>query len=357
MPESPAQTFLAAGAGRERTGGEDGRHRLGQLIQFVAGPENRLAEAALWGLLAGEEDYNPIVLHGHSGVGKSQLARDAYNAWKALHPDRPAALVAGIEFARQLTDAIETQSVEDFRDHYRGLAMLVVDDLHLLSGKTAAQEELMHTVDAVARSSGAVLITCRWPPDQLGGFLSGLVSRLSAGLTVPLVPPGPEARRALLGRYVAALGFPWSEAALELVDQRFRGTAAQLEGLVKQVALTAGQPAARIGPELVASVLDHRPGAGQPELRVIAMAAAKGFSVRLGDLRSGSRRRAVVLARAMAMYLARNLSERTFEEIGRYFGGRDRTTVSHACQRMEALLAQDPSLRQLYTQLEQQLRA
>ena len=194
--------------------GEDGRRVAS--CHFLAGPENRLVEVAVRSVIdetpqrqpdcpdspPAASCYNPLVLHGPSGTGKSHIARGLAAAWKARDRRQRVVLTTAVDFARELADAIESQAVEEFRTKYRTADLLVFEDLGQLatrkSGKLSAQEELVHTLDALLADGRWVVVTASAAPAELPGLLPALQSRLAAGLTIPLAPPGPAARLAVL---------------------------------------------------------------------------------------------------------------------------------------------------------------
>ncbi len=380
---------------------------------FLAGPENRLVEVAVRAVVGGQADgYNPLVLYGPSGTGKSHLALGLAAAWKDRDvagtrrvPDhrphtacadyikrRRVVCTTAVDFARELADAIETQSVEEFRAKHRGAAMLVVEDLGQLatrkSGKLCAEEELVHTLDALAGEGRWVVVTAVAPPWELPGIVPMLQSRLTAGLVVRLAPPEREARLALLEQLAAILEIELPEPVACVLADGLSGTARDLAGALLELRRMAEaddgpeetgdvcSPAFRRHPAAkppkggttnvgTAGTLDlaaarqyvaGRNRGRQTSVHEIALATARHFSLRLSDLRSPSRRRVLVAARGVAVYLARHAAGHRLEEIGRYFGGRDHTTVMHSYRTTKELIAADPATRAAIDQLRAALR-
>ena len=324
---------------------------------FIAGPENRLVEVGVRAVLEGPFDgYYPLVFRGPSGTGKSHLARGLAAAWKAIRGGRVVYTTAS-DFAGQLADAIQTQATDEFRAKHRKAALLVFEDVDRLatkrSNKPLAQEELIHTLDALLASGRRVVVTASAGTAQLPGMLPGLQSRLATGLTVPLVPPGRDARQTILLELAALQRMKLSRPAAWLLADAFSATVPELCGVLTRLELPARLGGGRIDAKTVRRFLAHRNGLCRPPLGEIATATARHFSLRLSELRSPSRSRAVVTARGVAMYLARHLTEKSLEQIGRYFGGRDHTTVMHACRKTEDLIQTDPARRQAVRQLQQ----
>jgi chromosomal replication initiator protein len=348
---------------------------------FLAGPENRLVEVAVRSVIEQPPNgYNPLVLYGPSGTGKSHLAHGLAAAWKdrLRRPDTASdndnvlptlrvrkpphaereeynthqrvVCTTAVDFARELAEAIETQGVEEFRAKHRGAALLVVEDLGMLAtrkaGKLSAQEEFIHTLDALLAEDRWVIVTASAPPAELPDILPALQSRLLSGLTVPLAPPGPAARRAILRQLALLHKIYMPEPVSRLLAEGLSGTVPELAGSLLQLEMPARLRCARIEMDAAKQYLAERDRSRRPTLHEIALRTARHFSLRLADLRSPVRRRALVTARGVAVYLARRLTDESLDEIGAYFGGRDHTTVMHSCRRTEELMENDSAIRQ-----------
>lgn len=339
----------------QQTAGTDREHRL-VLDHFILGPENHLAEVAIHSILSDTADhYNPLVFYGPTGTGKSHLARGLADVWKNEFR-RSVLYVVASDFARELTDAQETHAVEEFRARFRGAALLVLEDVGLLSDRPVAQQELLNTLDAQREAGSRVIVTASCAPSQLSGFLSGLQGRLSAGLTVPLVPPEYDTREKLLHQLATLRGIELSQAVVDILASGLRATVPELLGALVQLEMTAQAEAHCIDARLARQYVRAHQESRSPQLREIARLTARHFSLKLSELKSTSRRRAVVRARGVAMYLARLLTQHSLDEIGHYFGGRDHTTVLHGCRKTEELFQQEPIIYEAVTQLQQQIR-
>jgi chromosomal replication initiator protein len=337
---------------------------------FLAGPENRLVEVAVRSVLADPPDrqpdspsavscFSPLVLYGPSGAGKSHLARGLAAQWKTQNRRHRVVVTTAVDFARELAEAIESQAVEEFRTKYRNANLLVVEDLGFLatrtSGKLSAQEEFVHTLDALLANQRWVVVTASAAPTELPGILPSLQSRLTAGLTIPLAPPGPAARLAVLRQLAMLKEIQLPEPVARVLAEGLSGTVPELAGALLQLAAPAGFDADPIDLRTARQYLTRRNRRRQPGLHEIALATARHFSLRLSDLRSPVRRRALVTARGVAVYLARHCTGESLEEIGRYFGGRDHTTVMHSCRRTEAMLENDATIHEAIEQLQKEL--
>ncbi len=325
-------------------------------LEFFAGPENRLLEPAVMGVLGRQPThYNPLVLYGPSGTGKSHLARGLATTWKANFPQRKVIYTTAVDFSRELIDAIEAQAVDDMRAKYRGAGLAVFEDIAELTTKPATQEELVCTLDETIQRGGQVVVTASANPTEIAGLFPTLQSRLAAGLALPLSPPGPDARLAILERWSSAREIDLADSILQLLAAGLTGTVPELLGAMLQLEVPAKQDRRAINDREVREFLMHRDSDRRPKLRDIAVMTAKYFSLRLSDLRGPSRRRPVVAARDVAVYLCRQIAKESLGRIGDYFGGRDHTTIMHACRKTEELLQSDPAVKQAIEQLQRKL--
>jgi len=323
----------------------------------VAGPENQLAEVAVQAVL-GETDcgYCPIVFYGPSGTGKSHLAVGLAGAWKACFRREPVIYVTAVDFARGLGEAIQTKTVDDFTAQYRGVSLLVLEDVGHLAGKEAAQRELMFTLDALGDAQSRVVVTSGVIPSELEGISAGLRGRLTAGLAVPLAPPSRDSRFVILRLVAESRGLELSEAAAGLLADSLCVTAPGLFGAASELEMLAQIDGGAIDVNAVERYLVERNKMKQPSIHEIALVTARHFSLTLKELRSPSRRRAVAMARGVAMYLARSLTTESLQQVGEYFGRRDHTTVAHGCQKTEERLEIEPDIRRAVFELRKQLQ-
>lgn len=327
---------------------------------FWVGPENRLVEVAVRSVVEQEPNrYNPLFLYGPSGTGKSHLAHGLAAVWRARDRRHRVVCTTAVDFARDLAEAIETQGVEEFRAKHRGASLLVIEDLGMLatrkSGKLSAQEEMIHTLDALVTEGRWMIVTASAAPTDLPGIVPPLQSRLTAGLTVPLAPPGPEARLAVLRQLAALRDIHLSEPVARLLAESFCGTVPELAGSLSALEMPSRLRGSRVDLEAAKRFLAERGRGKQPTLHEIALATAKHFSLKLSDLRSPVRQRTLVTARGVAVYLARTFTQESLKRIGDYFGGRDHTTVLHSCRKTEELMANDPTIREAVDALQKSL--
>ncbi len=323
---------------------------------FVAGPENRLLGPAVRAVCeAPGRCYNPLVLYGPSGAGKTRLVEVALDAWQRRHGSRAVRRLSGAAFVRELADAIDAQATEVFRQRYRRAALLVLEDVEGIANSQAAQIELVHTLDALLAEEHQVVVTARAAPQALSGMLPALAGRLVGGLVLGVSPAGFEARLVFVRRWAAENRLRLPESTARLLAERAGDDVPELERVLGELKAD-GRSARTLSDAAIRRRLGRR-DPSQPSVPQIAAATAREFCLKVADLRSRSRRQAVVQARAVAMFLARQLTSESLSRIGRYFGGRDHTTVLHGCRRTAGLLGSRPALRRAVDRITQRLRS
>lgn len=353
MVETITRIPLSGYFGERRSGSDRGV----QLPCFLAGPENALVETAVHAILAADaEAYYPVVFYGAAGTGKSHLAHGLAAAWKAGARRRPAVLETSADFARALADAIEAQGVPEFHDRYCRAALWILEDVERLAGKPSAQAELVLLLDRVLSLGTAVVVTSAAAPGLIAGLGPRLQGRLSGGLAVGLAPPSLGTRRVLLREFAQVRGATLDEEAEEALAAGLCATAPRLFGAMLQLEAQAGARDGVIGAELARRYLARQRGCAPVELRDIAAAAARHFALRMSDLRSPSRRKVVVYARGVAMYLARELTRGSLNRIGQFFGGRDHATVLHGCRKTDELAKTEPAIRHAIQSVRERLQ-
>jgi chromosomal replication initiator protein len=352
------------------------------LRQFIAGPENHLALVAVQRVLKqgvgraaadrvaadkaaidkGRADdgaspstherplqeralFSPLVLYGPSGTGKSHLVRGLAKQWLERRKQARVVCLTAAEFAGQYAEKIDNRTIDVWRKQLRQAELFVLEDLGQLAGKLSAQQELLHALDALEQRDAAVVVTSRWAPAEMSTLAAGLQSRLESGLCVPLSLPGAEARHAIVCELAAAQRLKLSDQAARALSDALPVTAPELAGALAQLELESRSEQTALDEALIRKYLASRQSRRQPSLQAIASQTARYYALRVTDLKSSSRRRAVVAARDTAMYLARQMTAKSLKQIGDYFGGRDHTTVLHGCRKTEHLLQSDPGAR------------
>lgn len=340
--------------------------------EFLAGPENRLVPVACAAVLCPDPSSPAlIVLYGPPGTGKSLLAHGLLDCWRKERELEPpasgaaisalavagsplpttaewatrAVVISGSDFARTFALSADAAETMRLRARFHNLELFILDDLAQLASKPAAQIELLLTLDALEANGGIAVITARNLPTQIPKLAAPLAGRLLAGLAVPLLPPGPETRPEIVKQFASRRAIVLPAGAARLLGETIKGTAPELQSAVIELAAQAKLAEGPISPVLVRKYLATRAAPLRPLLRDLAQVTAKYFSLKLADLRSPSRQRSVVLARGLAIYLARELAGISLEKIGRYFGGRDHTTILHSFRSTEERVRTDPAAR------------
>ena len=324
---------------------------------FIIGAENRLTIAAIDELFCDSgRTYNPLVLVGISGVGKSLLAGAIADRWRREFTRQSIVETTAADFARDFAVAIQNEKLDAFRALYSAARLVIIDDLTQLVAKRAALAELASLIDAWLSLETQVVLTSKLPPDEIAAFPQRLIGRLTSGLVLSLALPGLETRREIIHRQASARGISIELAAVDLLADELPGTAPELLAALLDLQLNARteKTSGAITPELVRAYF-ARQKPGGPNLRGIASLTAKYFGLKVSDLTSPSRRRAVVTARGVAMYLARELTGKSLEQVGAHFGGRDHTTVLHSYRTTEKRLRTDPGTRKAVTDLRSKL--
>lgn len=330
---------------------------------FLYGPENA-AVAGLLGELSplGEALGNPIVVAGPPGVGKSHLARGIASAWQERGAEKGIVqLFTGQEFLAESRVALERNQLVAWQARIRGARLFILDDLQQLAGQTTGLLELRATIDELLANGAQVLITTRLEPEHLPNLSPAFVARLQSGLTLALQPPGALVRTDLWLRYAAAQQIDLQPAVAESLANGLKLTAGEIWQLADELAVPMestkvnenGQTRATrmIRAEQAKQALaSQRPGV-KPNIRTMTNLAARYFGIKVPELLGPTRRRTVVTARNLVIYMARQLGQISLEQLGRHFGGRDHTTVLHGYRVIEERLQTDPQLRQAHDEL------
>lgn len=312
---------------------------------FIAGAENRLAAIVVQRLLSGNglstvaQFYNPIVLVGPSGGGKSHLARGIARRLTQLHGEKLVAYYTAKDFGRELSSARKDNLLADFQQQLQTLSMLIVEDLQQLPQSDFIQRTLRDTIDQMA-SSSIVLFTSQQAPPTLAKLDAGLRDRLESGLVVRLRPPGPKARREILRQSAALRCSTLKDDQLSNLAERLDGSVPLLQRALSELELksASGEPVAACREPL--------------QLRDIIAVVARYCSLTQAAIRSPARRKSLVYTRGIVVHLARSLTELSYAQIGQGLGRRDHTTILHAHRSIQQELATNAATQEAIANLQ-----
>jgi chromosomal replication initiator protein len=307
---------------------------------FVVGKSNQLAKAAAQQV--GENPgraYNPLFIYGGVGLGKTHLMHAVGHAIKARDPGARIAYIHSERFVSDMVKALQHNSMNEFKTAYRSLDALLIDDIQFFAGKERSQEEFFHTFNALLEGQQQVILTCDRYPKEVAGLEERLKSRFGWGLTVAIEPPELETSAAILISKGEAAGVALPEEVAFFIAKRIRSNVRELEGALRRVIANSrftGQPiTVEFAKDALRDLLSLQ--AKLVTIENIQKTVADYFKVRVSDLLSERRNRSIARPRQVAMALAKELTSHSLPEIGDAFGGRDHTTVIHACRRIKEL--------------------
>jgi chromosomal replication initiator protein len=321
---------------------------------FVEGKSNQLAKAA--SLQVAENPgraYNPLFLYGGVGLGKTHLMHSIAHLIKERDPEARIAYVHSERFVSDMVRALQHNSMNEFKTAYRSLDALLIDDIQFFAGKDRSQEEFFHTFNELLEGQHQVILTCDRYPKEVEGLEERLKSRFGWGLTVAIEPPELETCVAILMTKAHAGGVTLPEEVAFFIAKRIRSNVRELEGALRRVIANSRFTGRAITLEFTKEALKDLLSlqAKLVTIENIQKTVADYFKVRLADLLSRRRSRSVARPRQVAMALAKELTTHSLPEIGDAFGGRDHTTVLHACKRIKELRDTEQRMKEDYSNL------
>jgi len=325
---------------------------------FVEGKSNQLGKAAAMQVANNPgRAYNPLLLYGGTGLGKTHLMHAAGNLIRANNPATRVMYLRSEQFVSAMIDALRTKRMDDFKRRFRDIDALLIDDIQFFAGKNTTQEEFFHTFNALFEGKQQIILTCDRYPKEVDNLEPRLKSRLGWGLSVAIDPPDFETRAAILLSKAAARGLEIPESVAFLIAKRMRSNVRDLEGALNTLSARANFLGVPINDDFAQETLRDLLTVHSQAITIsnIQKTVADYYQLRLSDLLSMNRSRSLARPRQMAMALAKELTEHSLPEIGKGFGGRDHTTVLHACRTIRDLVQIDGKLRQDWEKLQREL--
>ena len=326
---------------------------------YVVGPCNRFAHAAAVGVSESPGGpYNPYFIHGSVGLGKTHLLQSLCREILDDDPDTNILFLSCETFINHFIDAIGKGDQTKFRLKYRDVDVLVVDDIHLLANKERTQEEFFHTFNALYNAGKQIVLSSDSPPKDIPSLEERLVSRFKWGLVTEIEPPCYETRMAIIMRKANERGIDLPEEVTKVLAERLDSNIRELEGAVNKLQGFSKLMGVPISMELARQCLQDvfSVRRGPTSMDDIAQLVTEHFDVRLSELQSKKRHKAIAWPRQVSMFLTRRITKRSLQDIGGFYGGRDHSTVLHAIKKVEEALVDDGALANLIADLETQLR-
>jgi len=311
---------------------------------FVEGKSNQLAFAAARQVAENPGgSYNPLFIYGGVGLGKTHLMHAVGHAMREKNPEAKIVYLHSERFVADMVKALQLKAIDEFKRFYRSVDALLIDDIQFFAGKERSQEEFFHTYNALLEGGQQMILTCDRYPKEIDGVEERLKSRFGWGLTVAVEPPELETRAAILMNKAEQAGMDLSKDAAFFIAQRIRSNVRELEGALKRVMAHAQFTGRVIDIDLIRESLKDLLALQDKLVTIdnIQRVVADYYKLKMSDMLSKRRSRSVARPRQLAMSIAKELTSHSLPEIGESFGGRDHTTVLHACRKVKELEGMD----------------
>jgi len=326
--------------------------------QFVVGNHNRFCHAAALAVAeTPAQSYNPLFLYGGVGLGKTHLMQAIGHFIHHHQPDLKVKYVTTEQFTNDLIHALGSQDMKQFRDRYRRIDVLLIDDVQFLEGKDRTQEEIFHTFNTLHQAGKQIVLSSDRPPNRLSRLEDRLRSRFSWGLIADIQPPDFETRVAILQRKAEQASLMLTDDVLQYVAESFPANIRELEGALNKISAYRMLTGCELDMAQAQALLGRRFDPSRLSKEDMIEIVARYYHMHLSDLQSGLRTKHIAHARQVAVYVVRELTEASFPQIGQLFGGRRHTTMLYAYEKMKEQLALDLALKQQVFEIIDQVKA
>ena len=325
---------------------------------FVVGNSNRFAAAAAQAVANNPGNvYNPLFIYGNSGLGKTHLMHAIGNAILEANPDMKVKYVTSETFTNEIINAIKNHTVNDFQEKYRTIDCLIIDDIQFLENKERTQEEFFHTFNTLRESNKQIVISCDRNPQTMDKLEERLRGRFASGLTADIQPPDLETRIAIIRKKAELEKVDLPNEVIQRIAASIDTNVRMIEGAFNRIVAYANLMNIPIDMKLTDEVLDEfvPQTVHHVTIESITCHICKFYNVELNDLIGKKRSKHINMPRQIAMYLCRKITDESFLKIGMFFGGRNHTTVIHACEKVEKMREEDKSFDKLMQQHEGQV--
>ena len=321
---------------------------------FVEGKSNQLARAAASSVAENPGGaYNPLFIYGGTGLGKTHLLHAVGNGIVASKPDAKIIYMHSERFVQDMVKALQNNAIEEFKQFYRSVDALLIDDIQFFANKDRSQEEFFHTFNALLEGNQQIILTSDRYPKEIEGVEDRLKSRFGWGLTIAIEPPELETRVAIIKRKAEENKINLADEVAFFIAKRLRSNVRELEGALNRVIANSNFMGVEITIDFVREALRDLLALQDKLVTIenIQKTVAEYYKIKISDILSARRSRSVARPRQIAMALAKELTNHSLPEIGNRFGGRDHTTVLHACRKIEQLKEENHDIKEDYKNL------
>ncbi|MGY3725425.1 chromosomal replication initiator protein DnaA [Granulicatella balaenopterae] len=358
----PATTTTKKATGASSSNGTEHDSKLNPKYTFetfITGPGSQMAHAAA--LVVSEKPgtlYNPLFFYGGVGLGKTHLMQAIGNQFKKINPDAHVKYVTSETFTNDLILSLRNKSQDEFRNKYRSVDLLLVDDIQFFADKEATQEEFFHTFNELLMNSKQIVLTSDRQPKEIKALQERLVSRFVSGLPVDITPPDLETRIAILAKKAEAVGIEIENETLSYIAGQIDSNVRELEGALVRVQAYSVTKGEDISTNLAAEALkNYYPDGNDRVVTIfeIQQEVARYYNITVEDLKGKKRTKSIVGPRQLAMYLSRELTSNSLPKIGHEFGGKDHSTVIHAYEKINDAIKEQEDLAAVVKELTKKL--